>query len=108
MGYKIVGFNTVLKMKGSQQGVSNDLTINGDFSYSQTQSLIRRIESNYTQPTAGTRTISFNLNANYVMSKRLTMGMFFDHQINTPIVSSNSYPTTNTSYGISFNLTLSR
>ena len=108
MGYKIVGFNTVLKMKGSQRGVSNDLTINGDFSYSQTQSLIRRIESNYTQPTAGTRTISFNLNANYVMSKRLTMGMFFDHQINTPIVSSNSYPTTNTSYGISFNLTLSR
>ncbi|MCM1477841.1 MAG: cell surface protein SprA, partial [Bacteroides sp.] len=28
MGYKIVGFNTVLKMKGSQQGISNDLTVN--------------------------------------------------------------------------------
>ena len=29
-GYKIVGFNTVLKMKGSQTGVSNDLTLNAD------------------------------------------------------------------------------
>lgn len=108
LGYKIVGFNTVLKMKGSQQGISNDLTINGDFSYQQTQALIRRIESNYTQATSGTRTISFNLNANYIMSKRLTLGMFFEHQINTPIVSSNSYPTTNTAYGISFNLSLAR
>lgn len=107
-GYKIVGFNTVLKMKGSQQGISNDLTVNGDFSFQQTQALIRRIESDYTQATSGTRTISFNLNANYIMSKRLTIGMFFEHQINTPIVSSNSYPTTNTAYGISFNLSLAR
>ena len=32
-GYKIVGFNTVLKMKKSQTGVSNDLTLNADFSF---------------------------------------------------------------------------
>ncbi|MDE6048411.1 MAG: cell surface protein SprA, partial [Paramuribaculum sp.] len=48
VGYKIVGFNTVLKMKGSQQGISNDLTINGDFSYQPNQALIRRIETAYT------------------------------------------------------------
>ena len=42
------------------------------------------------------------------MSKRLTIGAFFDHQINTPLVSSTSYPTTNTSFGLQFNLSLSR
>ncbi len=107
-GYKIVGFNTFLKMKGSGVGVSNDLTINADFSLQNTQALIRRIESNYTQPTSGTRTMNMNISANYVMSRRITMGMFFDHQVNTPIVTSSSYPTTNTSFGITMNLSLAR
>lgn len=108
IGYKIVGFNTVLKMKGSQQGISNDLTINADFSLSETSALIRRIETAYTQATNGTRTININVAANYILSKRLTIGAFFDHQINTPLVSSTAYPTTNTSFGFSFNLSLMR
>ncbi|MDE5734219.1 MAG: cell surface protein SprA, partial [Duncaniella sp.] len=108
LGYKIVGFNTVLKMKGSGHGISNDLTVNGDFSFAETQALIRRIESAYTQATSGTRTINLNLQANYVMSRRITLGAFFDHQINTPIVSSTAYPTTNTSFGINLNLSLAR
>ncbi len=107
-GYKIVGFNTILKMKGSQQGVSNDLTINADFSLQNNQALIRRIEGNYTQPTSGTRTLGINLTASYLMSKRLTLAAYFEHQVNTPLVTTSSYPTTNTSYGLSLNLSLSR
>ncbi len=108
IGYKIVGFNTVLKMKGSQHGISNDLTINGDFSYQQNQALIRRIENNFTQATSGTRTMRFNLTANYVLSRRMTLGLYFEHQINTPLVSSTAYPTTNTAFGLSFNFSLAR
>ncbi len=108
LGYKIVGFNTVLKMKGSGRGISNDLTLNADFSLAQSQALIRRIESNYAQATSGTRTVGINVTANYVMSRRVTVGAFFDHQINTPLISSSAYPTTNSSYGISFNLNLAR
>lgn len=108
LGYKIVGFNTVLKMKGSGKGMSNDLSINGDFSFSETQALIRRIETAYTQATSGTRSLNINLAASYVMSRRLTIGAFFDHQINTPIVSSTSYPTTSTAFGINLNLSLAR
>ena len=108
VGYKIVGFNTVLKMRGSGQGISNDLTINADFSYQQTQALIRRIESNYTQATSGTRTIGFNLSASYVMSRRMTISAYIDHQINTPLISASAYPTTNSNYGITFNLNLAR
>lgn len=107
-GYKIVGFNTILKMKGSQQGVSNDLTLNADFSWQNNQALIRRIEGNYTQPTSGTNTININFTASYVLSKRLTLSAYFDHQVNSPIVTTNSYPTTNSSYGLSLNLSLAR
>ena len=108
VGYKIVGFNTVLKMKGSQQGISNDLTLNLDMGYSESNALIRRIETAYTQATSGTRSININFAANYILSKRLTIGAYFDHQINTPLVSSTAYPTTNTSAGLSFNLSLAR
>lgn len=107
-GYKIVGFNSVLKLKGKQHGVSNDLTLNADFSYAMNQALIRRIENAYTQATSGSRTISINMTASYILSKRMTLGMYFEHQINTPLVSSSAYPTTNTAFGISFNFSLAR
>ena len=107
-GYKIVGFNTVLKIKGSQQGISNDLTVNADFSYALNQALIRRIENNFTQATSGSRTITLNVAANYILSRRMTVGLYFEHQINTPLVSSTAYPTTNTAFGLSFNFSLAR
>ena len=107
-GYKIVGFNTVLKMKGTQTGVSNDLTLNADFTLNHNSALIRRIEANYTQPTSGTNSWRLNFTANYVLSKRVTLAAYFEHQVNNPIVTTSSYPTTNTSYGLSFNLSLSR
>lgn len=108
VGYKIVGFNTVLKMRGSQQGISNDLTLNAEVGVNRNQALIRRIEGAYTQPTSGTNTFNINFTASYILSKRVTMSAYFDHQVNTPIVTTSSYPTTNTSYGISMNLSLSR
>ncbi|MDE6287159.1 MAG: cell surface protein SprA, partial [Muribaculaceae bacterium] len=107
-GYKIVGFNTVLKMKGSQQGVSNDLTLNAEVGIQQNQALIRRIENSYTQPTSGTNSFNINFTASYILSKRVTVSAYFDHQANSPIVTTSAYPTTNTSYGLSLNLSLAR
>ncbi|MDE5607907.1 MAG: cell surface protein SprA [Muribaculaceae bacterium] len=107
-GYKIVGFNTILKMKGSGTSVSNDLTLNLDLNFNSTQALIRRIETAYTQPTSGTETFGINFSAKYVLSRRLTLAAYFDHQVNTPLVTTSSYPTTNTSYGLSLNLNLAR
>ena len=105
-GYKIANFNTILKLKGSQTGVSNDLTINADFSFRKNQALIRRNEQKFNQATRGTRTTKMKVTANYVLSKRITVGAYFDHQINTPLVSSSSYPITNSNYGISVRLSL--
>jgi cell surface protein SprA len=107
-GYKIANFNTFLKMKGHQQGVSNDLTLNLNFSLANSRALIRKIDVNTAQATSGTRTLSLEFTANYVLSKRVTLGAYLDHQVNTPLVSSSSYPTTNTSYGLSINMSLAK
>lgn len=107
-GYKIANFNKILKI-GSKQGmVSNDLTLNLDVAWSNNQSLIRRIETAYTQPTQGTQTFSINFMASYQLSKRITLSAFFDHQTNTPLVSNSSYPTSNSNYGIAVNVSLAR
>ena len=42
------------------------------------------------------------------MSKNVTLSAYFDHQVNKPIVTTSSYPTTNSSYGISLNINLAR
>jgi cell surface protein SprA len=106
--YKIANFNTILKIGSKQGGVSNDLSLNLDFSFSNNKSLIRKIETAFTQATNGTQTMAINFTASYVLSKRITLSAFFDHQVNTPLVSNSSYPTSNSNYGISINMSLAR
>jgi cell surface protein SprA len=106
VSYKIANFNKILKIGSKQTGVNNDLTLNGDFSWRNTISLIRRIDEKYTQATTGTRTLSLKATANYVLSKRITLGLYYDHQVNTPLVSSSAYPVTNSNYGVSIQLSL--
>ena len=107
-GYKFVNFNTFLKIKGSQKGVSNDLTLNLECNLSNNTALIRKIDTRITQATSGSRTLAINFTANYVVSKRVTIGAYFDHQVNTPLVSSSAYPTTSSSYGVSINMSLAK
>ena len=104
--YKIANFNQVLKIKSKQQNVNNDLTLSLNVKMANNSSLIRKYETNTAQATNGTRTWNINFTANYVVSKRITMGAYFDYQSNMPLVSTNSYPTTSTNYGLSINMSL--
>ena len=104
--YKIANFNQVLKLKTKQQNVNNDLTFTLNVKMSSNTALIRKIEFNTAQATNGTRTWSVNFAANYVVSKRITMGAYFDYQANTPLVSTSAYPTTSSNYGLTINMSL--
>ena len=104
--YKIANFNQVLKIKSQQQNVNNDLTINFNVKMSDNTSIIRKIDTNTAQATNGTRTWGVNFTADYVVSKRIKMGAFFDLQTNTPLVSNNAYPTRNSNYGLKIEMSL--
>lgn len=107
-GWKVADFGSIIKFGSKQGGISNDLSLNLDVAYSNNLSLIRRIETAYTQATTGTSTFSINFMASYQFSRKVTISAFFDHQVSTPLVSSTSYPTTNSNYGIAINLSLAR
>ena len=49
-----------------------------------------------------------NFSADYALSKLITLRAFYDHQINTPLVSSTSYPISDSSFGVSIRLDLAR
>ena len=109
IGYKLTEFNKVLKMKSTgAKGFSNDLTLRADFSYKKAQALIRKIEEAMTQATSGTVTTSVKISADYNMSRSLTFRAYYDRDVNRPLVSSSSYPTSNSSFGISLRLNLTR
>lgn len=92
-----------------QQGeFNNDLNIRVDFSHKVTQALIRKIEDGFTQSTAGLRTNSIQVSAEYAMSRALTLRAFFDRMVNIPLVSSSAYPTANTSAGLSLRFNLNQ
>ena len=107
-GWKVADFSRFIKIGSKQGGASNDLSVNLDIAYSNNMSLIRRIETAYTQATHGTSTFSINFMASYQLSRKVTLSAFFDHQVNTPLVSNSAYPTTNSNYGIAINLSLAR
>ncbi len=107
LGYKMTQFNKVLGMKGTQN-FSNDLTVRLDFSYNRMQSLIRKIEEMITQATSGNVRKTVQFSADYGLSRALTLRAFYDLQINEPLVSSASFPTTNSSYGVSVRFSLAQ
>lgn len=108
-GYKIANLRALLKLSNSKRTtVSNDLNLSADFTFSSTQSLIRTIDEDYTQASSGSETITFKFSADYTLSKLITLQGYFDHQINNPLVSSTSYPVSNTNYGVTIRMSLKR
>ena len=107
IGYKFAEFNKVLKMKKTRD-FSNDLTVRLDFSYNKMQSLIRKIDTELTQATSGNVAKTIQFSADYGLSRALTIRAFYDLQINQPLISNASYPTSNSNYGISLRFSLAQ
>ncbi|MDR2475057.1 MAG: cell surface protein SprA, partial [Bacteroidales bacterium] len=107
IGYKFINFNEVLKMKAGKN-VNHDLTLRGDISYNRMVSIIRKIDEAYNEPVSGTQTMTIKLSADYNFSKALTLRAFFDRQVNTPLVSSTSFPISTTNFGMAVRFSLAR
>lgn len=107
-GYTFTDFSFGRGNSSNSSGFSSDLKLQADFSLRTSTALIRKIEELYTQATSGNRAISIDVAASYAITRMITLKAFYEHQINTPLISSTSYPTTNISYGLSVQLNLAQ
>jgi cell surface protein SprA len=104
LGYRIPN----LKLGNAQikgKPIKSDLNLKLDLSFRKNQTVVRRIVEQVSQSTAGTNIISIKVSADYVISEKINIRLFYDRIMNKPVISS-SFPTTNTNAGVSLRLTL--
>lgn len=126
-GYKIVDFQPFApKMKGrnarrsttsssgtrssssSSSTISHDLNLRLDFSIRNQSTLNRNIMNAFTQATSGNKALKWSFSADYLLSRQLTLKIYYDYQRNTPLISTASYPVTNANFGASLKFNLTR
>ena len=107
-GYTIKNLGFIAKNKdGGQKRVSNDLKLQVDLSYKDVKMLLRKVEEGITQASSGNKVFAIKISADYVLSQKINLQLFYDHQGTTPLISS-SYPVKADNIGINIKLMLTR
>ena len=118
-GYTIKDLSFTTKNKdGVQKKVSNDLKLQVDVSYKDVKMLLRKmpattrdangdLDRGITQASSGNRVLAIKISADYVLSQKINLQLFYDHQGTTPLISS-SYPVKADNVGLNIKLMLTR
>ncbi len=102
LGYKIP---KVRFFKIGKKPIVEPLVIRFDFSLRDNITVIRKVEQNTNDATAGQRIMSIKSTLDYTINKMITLQVYYDHTINTPKVAI-SYPTANMQCGIRLRVNL--
>ena len=108
-GFRTTGLRLPLKFQGKRVILRNDLNIRFDFSIRDGITVVRKLEGNdgldsYI-PTAGIRTVSIRPSIDYKINDSLNFRMFYNRNANNP-VTSNSFPSALTDFGITLRYTM--
>lgn len=118
ISYKVDNFLTMigLKKKKRSSAKAKDalfssggaMTLRLDYSYNRSSMLIRKIQENFTQATNGNIAHSLKFSADYALSRMLTLRVYYDWNMNHPLVSTASFPTRNSNFGVSLRINLTQ
>ena len=106
IGYRFTKMDLIIKTKKSQKAYSNDLNIRGDLSFTKNKTILRKIVEQDEQLTAGQGSITLKTTADYMLSDRFQLRLYFDKILNNPY--KGSFKTSNTNLGVSFRFTLAQ
>ncbi|WP_416135545.1 cell surface protein SprA [Aquimarina sp. 2201CG5-10] len=79
LGYRLQDLSFVTRISGRKQTVKSDLNLRADLSLRQNETLIRYLDIDNTQITAGQDIYGIKFTADYALSKNLTALFFYDH-----------------------------
>ncbi len=106
VGYRFTRMDLIVKTKKSQKAYSNDLNIKADLAFTKNKTILRQIEDDEEQLTAGQNAITLKTTADYMLSDRFQLRLYYDRILNKPLVG--SYNTSTTNFGVSFRFTLAQ
>ncbi|MEW6469132.1 MAG: cell surface protein SprA [Bacteroidota bacterium] len=106
-GYRIPELELRFSKKKSAKKFKSDLVLKADLSIRNNLTVIRKVVEDVTQPTAGQTVISIKFSADYVLSDKLNVRLFYDQLLTRPAIST-SYNSSNINSGVSIRFTLSQ
>ena len=107
LGYRFQHMDLIIKTKNSQKAYSNDLNIRADVSFRKNKTILRKLVEGTDEISAGQNAISIKTTADYMLSDRFQLRVYYDRTVNQPFIST-SFPTANTNFGMSFRFTLAQ
>ncbi len=99
-GYRFKDVSFKAAVGGSTRTFKSDINLKIDLSVRSNKTMLRRIDQNYSLPSAGSKITTLNMSADYDLSKNLKIKLFFDTVINSPYIP-NMYYNSTTSGGLS-------
>jgi cell surface protein SprA len=106
VGYRFTRMDLIVKTKKSQKAYSNDLNVRADLSFRKNLTILRKIVEEDEQLTAGQNNITLKTTADYMLSDRFQLRLYYDKVLNRPLVG--SFNTSTTNFGVSFRFTLAQ
>ncbi len=89
-------------------GINRDLNLRLDLSYRKQASITRDIASITSAASSGNTAFKASFIGDYTLSRLITASIYYDIQVNAPLLSSSSFPTTTHDFGVSLKLSLTR
>lgn len=109
-GYRIDNFGVIVGFvdKKKKTKVNNDLNLNLDIDFKNTEAFIRKFETianTIEERSSGLQTVKAEFTAEYVVSQSMKISFFYDRSVSKPRVST-SYPITASKFGFKLHLLL--
>ena len=105
-GYRFDDFNLIFKFGDGQENFKSDLTVKANLKIRDNKTILRKIIEDDETPSADQKTTIIGVSADYLLSNRLTLRVFYDQNITDPQVGTNPYRISNTDIGFSLRFTL--
>lgn len=100
--------NSTPTSSSRRNNIAHDLNLSFDFSFRNQDAIMRDIQTGLSEATSGNRAIKTSFQASYVMSRYVTLNLYYDRQRNNPLLSSSSYPTITQDFGFTMKFALTR
>ena len=106
IGYRFDDFNLIFDFGDGQSNFKSDLNVRANVKIRDNKTVLRKIVEGTEPPSADQKVTIIGVSADYLLSNRLTLRLFYDQNISDPLVGNNPYRISNTDVGFSLRFTL--
>jgi len=99
LGYRVKDLKIATRLAGQRRILSSDLNFKADLSFRRNETIIRYLDVNDSQTTAGQDLWTINFTTDYALSKNLTAIFYYDHTFSEYAIST-AFPQTTIRSGI--------